>query len=231
MKKQRIYYGRNMNTGVVIDKEFEAFTEAQVLQYHESNLENVNADFAFVLKEYRDGLLLFDLMEKQVWNAATKDSVGLAQFYEANKTNYQWKDRADAVILTSASKSVIGNVQEKLKNATPVEEILNELNVNGKQNVISTANVFEKGDTSLPDNFQFKEGVSDVLSHNDAYHVLLVKEVIPSGLKSMEEARGRVVSDYQTYLENEWIKSLSERFEIKRNPSVLKRVKEQIQGL
>lgn len=230
MKKQRTYYGRNMSTSALIDKEFELFKEAQILQYHESNLENVNEDFAFVLKEYRDGLLLFDLMEKQVWNAASKDTLGLQNFYEANKSNYKWEDRAEAVILTSASKSIIDDAKVKLESGTAVEAIIKEFNTDGKQNIISTSNVFEKGNISLPSDFQFKEGISEVLNHNDAYHVVLVKKVIPAGYKSLEEARGRIVSDYQAQLEKEWVKSLSERFKVERNPDVLKRVKKQIQG-
>lgn len=230
MKKQRTYYGRTMNTDALIDKEFEAFTDAQLLNYHEANLENVNEDFAFVLKEYRDGLLLFDLMEKQVWNAATKDTLGLEKFYETNKDNYKWDDRAEAVILTSASKSVIGEVQEKLQNSVSIEDIIKSLNKNGKQNVIKTSDMFEKGNTSLPAKFQFKEGISDILNHNDAFHVVLVKKVIPAGFKTLDEARGRVVSDYQAYLENEWVKSLAERFEVKRNAAVLSHVKNQIKG-
>lgn len=230
MKKQRTYYGRNMSTSALIDKEFELFKEAQILQYHESNLENVNEDFAFVLKEYRDGLLLFDLMEKQVWNAASKDTLGLQNFYEANKSNYKWEDRAEAVILTSASKSIIDDAKVKLESGTAVEAIIKEFNTDGKQNIISTSNVFEKGNISLPSDFQFKEGISEVLNHNDAYHVVLVKKVIPAGYKTLEEARGRIVSDYQAQLEKEWVKSLSERFKVERNPDVLKRIKKQIQG-
>ncbi len=230
MKKQRTYYGRNMSTSALIDKEFELFKEAEVLEYHEANLENVNEDFAFVLKEYRDGLLLFDLMEKQVWNAAAKDTLGLQNFYEANKSNYKWEDRAEATILTSASKSIIDDVKVKLQNGNDVDAIIEEFNANTKQNVISTSNVFEKGNSSLPSNFQFKEGISEVLSHNDAYHVVLVKKVIPAGNKTLEEARGRIVSDYQAHLEEVWVKSLSERFKVKRNPDVLKRVKQQIRG-
>ena len=230
LKKQRTYYGRNMNTDVLIDKEFQSFKESQILKYHEANLEYVNEDFAFVLKEYRDGLLLFDLMEKEVWNAATKDTVGLKSFYNANKLNYKWDDRADAVIFTSASKFEIESVQDKLQKKTAIEDVINGLNKKGKESVITTSDIFEKGNGSLPTDFEFKKGVSKVLSHNDAYHVIWVREVIPAGIKSLDEARGRVVSDYQSYLENEWITSLSERFEVKRYPSVLKRVKQQLQA-
>lgn len=230
MKKQRTYYGRNMDIGVLVDKELKSFKETQILKYHEANLENVNEEFAFVLKEYRDGLLLFDLMEKEVWNAATKDTLGLKKYYETNKSNYKWEDRADAVIISSASKSVIEEVKGQLERSVTIEDIRKAFNSKGKQNVITTSDVFEKGHSSLPLDFQFKEGISEVLNHNDAYHVIMVKKVLPADFKTLEEARGRVVSDYQAYLENEWLKSLSERFTVKRNSSVLQRVKNQIQG-
>lgn len=230
MKRQRTYYNKAMNTDALVDKEIKSFIETEILQFHEANLENVNQDFAFVLKEYRDGLLLFDLMEQEVWNAATKDTLGLEKFYESNKTNYQWKDRVEGVILSSSSLGVMEDIKQNLEQGVAIEAIVNDVNSEGDQNVITTADIFEKGDTSLPSNFVFKEGVSDVLKHNEAFHVVVVKEVIPAGFKTLDEARGRVVSDYQVYIEENWLKSLKERFEVKRNPSVLKRVKKQIEN-
>lgn len=229
MKSQRSYYNRKPDVKAVLAKEYKSFYEAKVLKYHEANLEFENKDFAFVLKEYRDGLLLFDLMEKEVWNAASKDTVGLKTFFDNNKNNYAWKDRADAVIISSASKSDIEKVKIELEKGRSVEDIMTMMNKGGELNVLPTADVFEAGNSTLPDNFEFKAGISKVYSHNDAFHVIKVDSVLPAGLKTLEEARGKVVSDYQSYIENNWVKGLNERFKVEINSSVLKRVKKQIQ--
>ncbi|MDG5493038.1 peptidylprolyl isomerase [Psychroserpens sp. SPM9] len=230
MSSQRKYSTRNVTVKAMLATEYNTFYEQQVLKYHEDNLEFENEDFAFVLKEYRDGLLLFDLMEQEVWNAASKDSVGLQEFYETHTANYVWKDRVDAVILSSASKATIEKVKRQLENGVSVENILPEMNANGELNVISTADVFEKGNETLPADFEFKKGTSKVYQHNDSYHVVYVKEVHPAGPKSLDEAKGKVVSDYQTYIEDNWVKALNQRYNVTLNESVLKRVKKQIKN-
>lgn len=230
MKNQRQYSNRNADIKDLVAKEYTEFYEAEVLKYHEQNLEHVNEDFAFVLKEYRDGLLLFDLMEKEVWNAATKDTVGLKQFYEDNKSSYVWKDRADAIIITSASKTNIEKVKAQLEKGIAVDTIVSNLNVGDQLNVLPTADIFEVGNQALPENFIFKEGVSEIYNHNDAFHVVMVNSVLPANTKTFEEARGKVVSDYQNYLEDKWVKGLKDRFKVEINEAVLKRIKKQIQN-
>ena len=228
MSNQRKYNNRLVDYKLLLNTEYDTFLEQQVLKYHEDNLEFENADFAFVLKEYRDGLLLYDLMEKEVWNAAVKDSVGLQNFYDANESNYVWGDRVDAVILSSASKDSIEKVKTELQQDISVEKIMESINKDDNLNVISTADTFEKGNQALPENFEFVEGVSRIYEHNDSFHVIIVKTVIPASNKTLEEARGKVISDYQNNIETNWVKSLNERFKVNIDKKVLKRVKKQI---
>ncbi|WP_298760126.1 peptidylprolyl isomerase [uncultured Psychroserpens sp.] len=228
MSNQRKYNNRRANPKALIETEYNAFYEAQVLKYHEDNLEFENEDFAFVLKEYRDGLLLFDLMEKEVWNRAAKDSVGLKAFFEKNRANYTWKDRVDAVILSSASERKIDQLREALLNGADIDEMYSKLITERSSTLITTQDVFEEGHASLPKDFEFNKGTSKIYNHNDSYHVIYVKEVFPPGHKTLDEARGKVVSDYQAYIEDDWVDTLSKRFKVKLNDSVLKRVKKQI---
>ncbi|TXE16882.1 peptidylprolyl isomerase [Psychroserpens burtonensis] len=228
MSNLRKYNNQLVDYKALLTTEFDAFLEQQVLKYHEDNLEFENEDFAFVLKEYRDGLLLFDLMEKEVWNAAVKDSVGLEKFYNDNTSNYVWRDRVDAVIFSSASKTTIETVKTELQKDISAENIMVMINKDENLNVISTANTFEESDQVLPQDFEFKEGVSNIYKHNESYHVILVNNVLPAKKKTIEEARGKVISDYQNYIETNWVKLLRERFGVEVNKRTLKRVKKQI---
>jgi len=227
-KNQRNYTNKNVNGYTLIKNIYSKYKEDEIINYHKNNLELVNEEFAHVLKEYRDGLLLFDLMEKEVWNAASKDTVGLKAFYEKNKDNYMWKERVDAVILSSADEDIAKKAMELLKKGKSIESIEAKLNKGDAQNVISTNGVFELGDQVLPENFEFKNGVSKVYKHNDSYHVFMVNAVISKSHKSLEGARGKIVSDYQNQIESDWIKSLNERYKVKINDNVLQKVKSQI---
>ena len=228
MSNQRKYNNKTVDYKSLLNTEYNDFLDQQVLKYHEDNLEFENEDFAFVLKEYRDGLLLFDLMEKEVWNAAVKDSVGLQKFYDDNLSNYAWSDRVEAVILSSASKNTIEKVKGELHKDVSIEDIIAAMNKDNNFNVISTADTFEKDNQALPQDFEFKEGVSLIYDHNDSFHVILVNKVLPANNKTLQEARGKVVSDYQNYIEDNWVQLLNERFEVKVNKKTLKRVKKQI---
>lgn len=227
-ESQRRYLNKPVSASALINGVYNKYKEDQIIQFHRENLEFENDDFAHVLKEYRDGLLLFDLMEKQVWNAASKDTVGLKAFYEKHKSNYMWEDRVDAVILSSANEKMIEKAIALLDKGKSTETIEAELNQDEAQNIISTTGVFELGDQALPTDFEFKKGVSKIYQHNDAYHVVMVKSVMSKSHKTLDESRGRVVSDYQNQIEKDWINSLNERYKVKVNNKVLKKVKSQI---
>ncbi|WP_425077810.1 peptidylprolyl isomerase [Psychroserpens sp. S379A] len=227
-KNQRSYTNKQVDANVLINTVYKAFKEEQIIRYHRENLEFENEDFAHVLKEYRDGLLLFDLMEKQVWNAASKDTVGLKTYYENHKSDYMWHDRVDAVMLSSAGEKMIKKAIKLLDKGKTVESIEAELNQKDTQNIMSTKGVFEKGNQVLPKDFEFKKGISKLYNHNDAYHVVVVNSVLPKSSKTLDEARGKVVSDYQNQIESDWINALNERYTVKVNDRVLKKVKKQI---
>ena len=106
MNSQRMYAGRSLKFSTLIENEYNSYFEKAILQFREDNLENENEEFANILKEYRDGLLLFDLMEKEVWNKASKDSLGIEKYYDEHKSEYQWKDRVEVVMASSADESI-----------------------------------------------------------------------------------------------------------------------------
>ena len=228
MSAQRIYAGKNMSFTNVIDKEYNSFYQKSILQFREDNLENENEEFANILKEYRDGLLLFELMEKEVWNKASKDTIGLEAFYNKHKENYRWQERVDVVMASSADESVINKARKLMKRGKTQEEINKALNTSQKQNVIFTKGTFNTDNDKLPNDFQSKEGVSKIYRHNEAFHVIDVNAVLPARLKTLEEAKGNVINNYQEELETKWLSDLHERFKVKVNQDALKAVKAKI---
>ena len=228
LSSQKIYVGKTTPFEAIVDKEYKSFQESKILKFHEDNLEFENEDFAQILKEYRDGLLLFDLMEKEVWNAAAQDSTGLQNYYEAHKANYVWKDRVDVILATSAKESDIEKVKELMQKGQSEEQISATLNSDTEQKVIFTKGAMETDHQSLPKDLELKEGVSKLYRYNDAYHVLLINKVMPSVQKSFEEAKGKVISDYQNSIEDNWLQSLNNRYKVEVNSKELKKVKNQI---
>ena len=211
----------------VIDTELNLFYEQSVLKYREDNLVNENEEFADVLKEYRDGLLLFDLMENEIWNKASKDSIGLENYYNANKSRYVWEDRVDVVMASVSTEAIANNIKALLQEGKTEDEIKKNINTQ-KQNVIFTNGVFEISNPKLPSDLDTTEGVSKVYNHNGGFHVLNILNVLPSSNKTLTQAKGKVVSDYQSQIEKLWIKDLKSRFKVEVNNKVLQKLKSKI---
>lgn len=217
-----------MSIKTLVVNSYHAFLENELLQYKKERLEVENQDYANIVEEYRDGLLLFDLMETEIWNAAKKDSVGLQTYYNNHKDNYFWNQRVDAVVASSAKKTTIKKVQKLLQNNQTPEQIKAAINSESEIDVIFTSGIMDAQHQSLPADFKFKTGVSDIYKFNEGYIVANVKEVLPKETKSFEEAKGAVISDFQNHKEANWILSLEEKYQVNVNQDVLESVKKQL---
>ena len=214
----------------IIEEQYNAFLNQSVLNYYEENLENENQEFANIVGEYRDGLLLFDLMESEIWNAAKKDSLGLKEFYNMNKDTYFVPEKVDAVVASSSKRKNAKKVLKYFNQGQNDEQISKFLNKKGKVNVMFTKGELVKDHQAIPPNFEFKEGVSKIYEHNNSFIVAMVNKVIPKEYLSFTDAKGRVISDFQEQKEKDWLAQLHKAYEVKVNNTVLSQIKAQIKG-
>lgn len=222
---QGAYMGKSVSFSTIVDKEFSSFFERSILKYREENLENENEEFANILKEYRDGLLLFDLMENEIWNKAAKDTVGLESYYKSHRANYQWPKRIDVIIASCALEKDAKKVLKLFKRDTAKESIDSALNSEGKQNVIFTSGIFNVEDDRLPSGLDIKKGISEIYLHNEAYQVIKIQAILNAGAKSFEEAKGNVINDYQNEIERQWLASLRDKYPVYINERALQQIK------
>lgn len=225
---QSVYTDQKMPFRTVVEKEFKNFEEDAILNYHKEHLEYENEDFAQILREYRDGLLLFDLMEKEVWNAAVQDTMGLHNYYKNHKDNYFWEDRVDVIMATAAKENDIKTVARLLRRGQLPEEIGKDLNTDQTQKVMFTSGMMASSDPSLPQDGILRTGLSKIYQYNNAFHVVKVNKLLPKTNKTFDEARGKIISDYQNTLESSWLQALRARYEVTVDPVVLQKVKSQI---
>ena len=181
------------------------------------------------MDEYRDGLLLFDLMEKEIWNKSKTDSLGLKAFYDKNISNYQWKNRLDVTILSSTNSDVIKKAAKYLKSNKTVDFIKEKLNVkDGAVNIMAKVGVFEEGNESLPKNLKFEAGISEIIKEGEYYFVTKVNATLPAGPKALDECKGKAINDYQQFLEDNWVKDLKNEFKVEVNQTVFENIKKQL---
>ena len=205
---------------------YKDFVNKSVTDYYKNHLADENPEFKNTLQEYKDGLLLFDLLQKKIWNKAEKDTVGLEAFYANNKDKYKWKKRVKADIASCTRKEKCQVVRNLLKANKTVDEIKDVVNEGATIHVLFTSGTFETDSSKLPKNMEIKKGVTNVLTDgkND-FKVVRVNEVLPESNKELDEARGKVISDYQDYLEKEWISNLHKKYQVKLNKKQVKKLK------
>jgi len=201
---------------------YDQFVTESCLAYEETNLDKKYPEFKTLMQEYRDGILLFDLTDRKVWSKAMKDSAGLANFYELHKNDYMWGDRVNAVVYTSANKQIADNVRKlmKKKGTTP-SAIADEVNKDSQLNLTVKEGKFVKGDNEMVDSVKWVKGVSPDMNKNGQVVFVDIREVIPPSPKTLDEAKGLVTADYQTYLEKEWIEVLRKKYVVTVNEQVL----------
>ncbi|PZQ81442.1 MAG: peptidylprolyl isomerase [Flavobacterium johnsoniae] len=214
----------------LVEKKYQEYVDAKVNELYNNNLENEFPDFAAVMEEYRDGLLLFDLMEKEIWEKAKTDTIGLQNFYEARKNNYRWGNRVDALILSSTKMDMAKKAQKLLKQGKSAEFIKEKFNQNGKVEVMSNAGIFEENSDALPKGLEKKDGVSGIIKDGEYYFVVKINKHLEAGPKTLEEAKGKVVNDYQQYLEEKWVSDLKQEFKVDVNQPAFEKVKKQIKS-
>jgi peptidyl-prolyl cis-trans isomerase SurA len=178
----------------------------------EEKIMREHPDYTYLLQEYYEGILLFDIMEKEVWNKASADSVGQHRYYDAHANDYQAGERARASFYFTASNGFV----EKLKpllNAGD-EKAINEFVA---QNKLKTeTGYYKKEEKTILQKVPWSAGVHSA-ENNGMYYLAWIKNILPPGAMSFEEARPAVISDYQTYLEKNWVQQLKKKYPVKVN--------------
>lgn len=213
---------------LILKNYYDEFESDRLKEYFRNQLELENEDYAAVLGEYRDGLLIFDVMEKNIWKEAKNDSVGLEKFYEKNKQDYRWKQRVQTDIYSATSQMNAQRVQKMLNEGKSPEEIKAELNPEGTVNVLFTQGVFEVGEQELPQYLKVQKGVSEIYPSNGSYTVVNILDILPEGIKELEDVKGKVISNYQTEIETKWMNQLHSKYKVDVDNKTLKKLKKRL---
>ena len=217
-----------------VNNKYKEWQEYLLFKFADSKLEDKYQDFKILMQEYHDGILLFDLTDRNVWSKAIKDTVGLKEFHSKNAVNYMWGDRVDATVFTFKDNKV------SEKNARKFVEKINKKEYNHDFSKIETMitklskdsaaveykyDKFSKGDNKFVDQVNWQEGASNTLNDGNNLIIILINKKIAPEQKTLSEAKGVVTADYQNYLEKEWLKSLRQKYTFTINREVYNTIK------
>ena len=210
-------------------KNFNRFAESYIFSYEDSRLEEKYPEFRYLVNEYRDGILLFEIMEKEVWGKALRDSAGLMAFFNKHQQFYQWDERMSATIVKVTTDAMARQVERDLKRRILIDSIAARANRVNPLEVTFERGLFERGTHLIADMVWGRKGVFTLPDKEDGRTIIVdIQKYIPAGPKSFEETRGAVITDYQNYLEKEWLESLRNRYHITLNQEVFQSIVNQL---
>lgn len=210
---------------------YDAFSRETALNYADSRLEDKYPEFKALVQEYKDGILLFDLMDREVWDKAVKDTLGLQEFHARNASKYMWDERAHAYIITVTRQESLPKVKALLDSGIVLDSLRSTLQRDSINYTFVRKGYYQKGDNQYVDQTQWKVGVrNEIPSTVDQSTVIVcIDELRKPEPKTLKEARGLVTSDYQVELEQKWVKSLKEKYPVKIDEKVLDKVRKMYQ--
>jgi len=190
---------------------YDEWTEEKIQTAEEEKLKQENPDFKNLLTEYYEGILLFEIMEKEVWNKASEDTVGQKKFYDTNKSKYQAGDRVEARYFATNDKKIITETLAKINKG----DTLSTADLR-KFKSVQNFRTYEKKDSKVIDQVTWVSGLhqADV---DGLYYLVEIKRLVPPGIKEFNEARAQVIADYQDELEKQWVAGLRQKYPVKIN--------------
>ena len=192
-------------------------SDADVKAYADEHLEEKYPELKNLVKEYHDGILLFEVSLREVWDKAAKDTVGLEKFFEANKKNYTWDaPRWKGWLLQCKDKSSAKAAQAIIKSANPdsvKSYIAHRLNQDSVTYVKAQRGLWEKGKNHAVDKYGFKDKKAEFTPSEELPVVVCVGKKLKAPA-TWDDEKGKVTTDYQDYLEKQWVARLREKYPV-----------------
>jgi peptidyl-prolyl cis-trans isomerase SurA len=302
----------------VMQQLYDQYVDQSLTEFEKNSLDTKYEDYRMLVKEYRDGILLFQLMDEKVWSKAIEDTVGLKKYFADNQAKYQWDQRVQGTVISAATPALLARAQKELKagrypvtrgmakgaafrantsNITKIgtialddvakrmmEDTLTTVTLTGRikkgekaslakaradsavsylrhrsgiparrlksanltapaadataqialvstnpaaleamlneQNPLSvqvTQRIFQKGDNKVVDDLMSRPAGTYTVQKDGRHYAVIIDKTLPAGPKTLAEARGQATSDYQTYLEKEWITQMRQKYPVKVN--------------
>jgi len=210
---------KNTTYKQLVNQYYDMFKREKVFDYENKHLEENYPAFRATMKEYRDGMLKFEITDSRVWSKASKDTNGLKEFYSANKDRWMWPSRVKCEVYSCINNEVAKQVQSILEagkkaDSSLIPAVLAQINKTSQLNVRVWEGVYSKEDYPALGYFYWQPGVSQVVEYNKMFYVFNIFEVQAPRPKKIEENRGLLTSAYQTYLEETWMKELKAKYPV-----------------
>jgi peptidyl-prolyl cis-trans isomerase SurA len=216
------------DSSILINRSIETRASDHIIKYENSVLEKKYPEFRYLMNEFHDGILLFEISGKKVWNRVSVDSLGLRRYYEDHKNSSLTRRGIDAKIYTlksSKGEKLLSSAYKKYSRKPDTDNrLIEKFNKKNDTLLIIKEGKWFKGDDPEIDNIQWITG-SQSFSKDGFPSIILINKVIDPVPLKFDDVQGEMMTGYQEYLESEWIRQLKEKYSVKIDSVVLEEVK------
>jgi peptidyl-prolyl cis-trans isomerase SurA len=223
--RQRIRMARTYSAEQAVRILYNDFVNERALAYEERQLAEKYPEFKALMREYEEGILLFEATKMLVWDKAAQDSVGLENYYESVKGRYSWRERAvvSTYSIRSTDAKLLKKIRKYIRKHSP-EEVMAKYNTDPDNPIIQhSERTYEQERARILDNMDWKAGSTSDYEMNASEGtagLLKIERILPEQVKTLEEARGYVIADYQETLERRWVQELEKEFPVEVNREI-----------
>ena len=225
LERQQRTLSKLPEVSIVLDNAISDFVYKELLEYHKAKLPEIDDEFSKRIKEYKNGILIFDFMTSQVWKPVAEDTVAQEEYYKSHLEEFKMSKNVKGQLYTSKNESSLKSLRRKLKNEKPEDTISSKL----PDDVILEEISLTENSSKLPNRFRFKTGLSKIYKHSGQYLLMNVSEVEPERILSFEEVKGKIISKLQEDKEDQVVRSLRVQYDIDINEDVFQKLQDQFE--
>ncbi len=222
--EERLQFANGTPAMTVVPGILNKYINEKVIEFEQEHLANTYPEFRNLMREYDEGILLFEITRQSVWDKASLDSIGLKSFFEKNKSNYKWYERAliHEYFIKSTNEAQIKSIYEFSKKKG-VEKTLKKFNKKQKGLITFEKDYLEKESEDMK-SLSWAPRFTTPYSIDQEKGMTTWKKVeklLPASQKTLEESKGYAIADYQDFLEKQWIAQLQHEFKVSVDQKVL----------
>ncbi len=207
----------------------DTMSDEDVKAYADAHLEEKYPEFANLVREYHDGILLFEVSLREVWDKASKDTAGLEKYFQTHRSDFTWTEpRYKGYVVYCKDKNSAKAMKSIIRSAHPdsIDSYMQQrVNIEGETYAKYNYGLWTKGQNAAVDKYGFKDKKAQYKPQEDFPEVFCIQGKVIKAPQVYTDERGKVTTAYQDYLEQLWIESLRKKYEVKINQEVLESLK------
>lgn len=207
--------GSLKNIKNVVKQKYEDYVDEICTKIEIANLEVKYPNYKWQLQEYYDGLLFFEITEREVWSKSMNDEQGLKNYFNDNRADYQWDERVEAYIYKTDNFDTAKKIKKLAKRKKISDSILE------KYNIEAINGTYDRNQNKYINTVKWAKGAYGPAEWEDGYVVIWIKDILAPSPKTLLDAKGYATSDYQAFIEKNWVETLREKYTVIINEKTL----------